>query len=99
MSNYIYLAHTVCNQTYFHWLHRPKKGIRKLILTTSLLSSHCLLAGTPIHNIQTDHILLYVTVRFVFNLDNYVFVHYEYPYYLHQCSLIITNSVMYEITV
>ena len=33
-----------------------------------LLSSHCLLAVTPIHNIQADQIIIYVTVRFVFNL-------------------------------
>ena len=66
------------------------------ILPTSLLSSHCLLAVTPIHNIETAQILLYMTIRFVFNLDNYVLVHYEYTYYLHEFSLI--NSVRYEIT-
>ena len=90
ISNYIYLAHTVYNQTYFNLLHRPKIWER-LILPTSLLSSLCLLAVTPIHNIQSDQILLYVTVRFVFNLDNYVFVHYEYTYFLHELSLF--NSV------
>ena len=56
-----------------------------------------MLAVTTIHNIQTDQILQYVTVRFVFNLDNYVFLNYEYTYYLHELSLI--KSVRYEITV
>ena len=36
-------------------------------------------------------------IRFVFNLDNYVFVHYEYTYFSHEFSLI--NSVRYEIIV
>ena len=48
------------------------------ILPISHLSSQCLLEVTPIHNVQTDQILLYVTVSLVFNLDNYPFVHYEY---------------------
>ena len=31
------------------------KKEEKLTLTTSLFSSHCLLAVAPIHNIQTDY--------------------------------------------
>ena len=59
-SNKIYLAHTVCKQTYIFIGYIDLKKEERFILTTSLLSSHCLLAVTPIHNIQTDRILLYM---------------------------------------